>query len=155
MTHRHSRTGIVYNVTPRAASVIVDKIVGNRCIEKRVNIRIEHVGHSKCRKEFLDRVKRNPAASAEAKKSGRALVPVHLFRSTLPIRWFRARRPQVGAVLPHTGHTVSTEKNAPQPIVPVRYETTIWYLYQYCIVVPGALEGPASLPLVLNCRLEG
>lgn len=64
----------MYNVTPRAVGIIINKIVGNRYIEKRVNVRIEHVKHSKCRQEFLDRVKRNTAASAEAKKSGRALV---------------------------------------------------------------------------------
>ena len=69
-TRRYSRTGIVYNVTPRAVGVIINKIVGNRYIEKRVNIRVEHIRHSGCRQEFLDRVKRNTAVSAEAKKSG-------------------------------------------------------------------------------------
>ena len=43
------------------------KIVGNRYIEKRVNIRVEHIRHSKCRQEFLDRVKRNHELHAEAK----------------------------------------------------------------------------------------
>jgi large subunit ribosomal protein L21e len=57
----------VYNVTPHAVGVIVNKIVGNRYIEKRVNIRVEHIRHSKCRQEFLDRVKRNHDAYAEAK----------------------------------------------------------------------------------------
>ena len=66
----HRRTGIVYNVTPHAVGVIVNKIVGNRYIEKRVNIRIEHIRHSKCRQEFLDRVKRNHDAHAEAKAKG-------------------------------------------------------------------------------------
>ena len=82
-THYHSRTGIVYNVTPRAVGIIINKIVGNRYIEKRVNIRIEHVRHSKCRQEFLDRVKRNTAASAEAKKSGRTLIFSNPFPRTL------------------------------------------------------------------------
>lgn len=45
----HSRTGIVYNVTPSSVGVIVYKVVGNRYMEKRVNLRIEHVKHSKCR----------------------------------------------------------------------------------------------------------
>src|SRR6266404_7759899 len=66
----HRRTGIVYNVTPHAVGVIVNKIVGNRYIEKRVNLRIEHIRHSKCRQEFLDRVKRNHDAHAEAKAKG-------------------------------------------------------------------------------------
>jgi large subunit ribosomal protein L21e len=60
----------VYNVTPHAVGVIVNKVVGNRYIEKRVNIRMEHIRHSKCRQEFLDRVKRNHDAHAEAKVKG-------------------------------------------------------------------------------------
>jgi large subunit ribosomal protein L21e len=43
------RTGIVYNVTPSSVGVIVYKVVGNRYMEKRVNLRVEHVKHSKCR----------------------------------------------------------------------------------------------------------
>lgn len=65
-----SRTGIVYNVTPSAVGVIVNKVVGNRYIEKRVNIRIEHIRHSKCRQEFLDRVKRNHDAHVAAREKG-------------------------------------------------------------------------------------
>ena len=67
------RTGIVYNVTPSAVGVIVHKVVGNRYIEKRVNLRVEHVHHSKCRQEFLDRVKTNHDAHVVAKESGSKL----------------------------------------------------------------------------------
>ena len=72
MPHKfyHGRTGIVYNVTPHAVGVIVNKVVGNRYIEKRVNIRIEHIRHSKCRQEFLERVKRNQGLRNEAKAKG-------------------------------------------------------------------------------------
>jgi hypothetical protein len=66
----HSRTGIVYNVTKSAVGVIVYKVVGNRYLEKRVNLRVEHVRHSKCRQEFLDRVKRNHDAHVIAKEKG-------------------------------------------------------------------------------------
>src|SRR4051812_37100900 len=55
----HSRTGIIYNVTKSAVGVIINKRVGNRYIEKRVNVRVEHVKHSKCREDFLRRVKEN------------------------------------------------------------------------------------------------
>jgi len=65
-----SRTGVIYNVTPRAVGVIVNKVVGNRYIEKRVNIRVEHVRHSKCRQDFLDRVKKNAELTTESKKTG-------------------------------------------------------------------------------------
>lgn len=66
----YSRTGIVYNVTPNAVGVIVNKVVGNRYIEKRVNIRVEHIRHSKCRKEFLDRVQRNHDEHVAAREKG-------------------------------------------------------------------------------------
>jgi large subunit ribosomal protein L21e len=39
-------------------------------MEKRVNLRVEHVKHSACRQEFLDRVKRNAALKKEAKAKG-------------------------------------------------------------------------------------
>jgi len=109
MPHKfyHGRTGIVYNVTPHAVGVIVNKVVGNRYIEKRVNIRVEHIRHSKCRQEFLDRVSRNHDAHVEAKAKGER---VNLKR--VP-------------VLPRDAHTVSVADNTPQTIVPVRYETTI------------------------------
>ncbi|KAH0837801.1 translation protein SH3-like domain-containing protein [Lanmaoa asiatica] len=101
------RTGIVYNVTPHAVGVIVYKVVGNRYIEKRVNLRVEHVKHSKCRQEFLDRVKRNHDAHVAAKEKGErvSLKRVH--------------------ALPREAHIVSIAENAPQTMVPVPYETTI------------------------------
>ncbi|KAJ3374981.1 60S ribosomal protein L21A [Allomyces arbusculus] len=72
MPHKfyHGRTGIVYNVTKSAVGVIVNKRVGNRFMEKRVNLRIEHVKHSKCRDDFLKRVKANAEAKRAAKESG-------------------------------------------------------------------------------------
>nr|ODN91107.1 50S small subunit ribosomal protein L21e [Cryptococcus depauperatus CBS 7841] len=76
MPHKfyHGKTGIVYNVTPRAVGVIIYKVVNGRYLEKRVNIRIEHVRHSKCRKEFLDRVKFNAAKKKEAKEKGEVVI---------------------------------------------------------------------------------
>ena len=61
MPHKcyHGKTGRVYNVTPHAVGVIVNKKVRGRYIEKRINLRIEHVKHSKCREDFLNRVKSN------------------------------------------------------------------------------------------------
>jgi large subunit ribosomal protein L21e len=53
--------------------VIINKRVGNRYIEKRVNVRIEHIKHSKCRDDFLRRVKENAIKKKEAraKKGGK------------------------------------------------------------------------------------
>merc|ERR1739848_37876 len=55
----HGKTGRVFNVTRRAVGVVVNKQLGNRIIPKRINLRIEHIKHSKCRDDFLRRVKEN------------------------------------------------------------------------------------------------
>ena len=72
MPHKyyHGRTGVVYNVAPRAVGVIIYKVVGNRYLEKRVNLRIEHVKHSKCRDDFLERVRLNSEKKKQAKETG-------------------------------------------------------------------------------------
>ena len=61
MPHRfyHGRTGVIYNVTKGAVGVVVNKEVNGRIIKKRVNLRVEHVHHSKCRDELISRVKAN------------------------------------------------------------------------------------------------
>lgn len=53
MPHKvyHGKTGVVYNVTRTAVGVIIYKKVGNRYLEKRVNLRVEHVSHSRSREE--------------------------------------------------------------------------------------------------------
>uniref|UniRef100_A0A6G1SHB8 Large ribosomal subunit protein eL21 n=1 Tax=Aceria tosichella TaxID=561515 RepID=A0A6G1SHB8_9ACAR len=72
MPHKsyHGRTGRVFNVTPHALGVIVNKRVGGRILAKRINIRIEHVKHSKCREDFLRRVKENERLRKEARATG-------------------------------------------------------------------------------------
>ncbi|GAA6064146.1 hypothetical protein JCM10212_000219 [Sporobolomyces blumeae] len=109
MPHKyyHGRTGIVYNVTPSSVGVIVYKVVGNRYLEKRVNLRVEHVKHSKCRDDFLNRVKANAAAKKEAKEKGETVVLKRL------------------PALPREARTVSTNGNAPQTLAPIPYDTTI------------------------------
>ncbi|TFK70089.1 hypothetical protein BDN72DRAFT_896778 [Pluteus cervinus] len=109
MPHKyyHGRTGIIYNVTPSAVGVIVYKVVGNRYIEKRVNLKVEHIRHSKCRGEFLARVKSNHDAHVEARAKGER---VNLKR--IPAQ-------------PRGAHTVSSQGNSPQTMTPVPYETTI------------------------------
>ena len=109
MPHKfyHGKTGIVYNVTKSSVGVIINKVVGYRYIEKRINLRVEHVKHSKCRQEFLNRVKENAAKKAEAKKSGKAVQ--------------LKRQPEQ----PRTAHFVSTEANKPETLAPAAYETFI------------------------------
>ncbi|EEA06250.1 60S ribosomal protein L21, putative [Cryptosporidium muris RN66] len=66
----HGRTGIVYNVTPRAVGVIINKVVGNRKIAKRINVRIEHIRKSRCNEDFLKRVQENDNSRHEAHLAG-------------------------------------------------------------------------------------
>jgi large subunit ribosomal protein L21e len=47
----HGKTGVVYNVTKSAVGVIINTKVGNRYLEKRVNVRVEHISHSRSRDE--------------------------------------------------------------------------------------------------------
>ncbi|KAM0785988.1 hypothetical protein ACM66B_006806 [Microbotryomycetes sp. NB124-2] len=109
MPHKyyHGRTGIVYNVTKTSVGVIVYKVVGNRYMEKRVNLRVEHVKHSKCRDDFLNRVKSNAAAKKEAKEKGE-----HVVLKRLP-------------AAPREARLVATADNAPQTLAPIAYDTNI------------------------------
>jgi large subunit ribosomal protein L21e len=107
MPHKfyHGRTGKVWNVTPRAVGVEVNKQVRNRIIKKRIHVRIEHVKHSKCRVDFLKRVKENEKAKAAAKASGQRAVGL---------------RRQIPQPLP--GCTVRTASTDIETVAPVRYE---------------------------------
>merc|ERR1711970_768020 len=66
----HGKTGVIYNVTKSAVGVILYKQVRNRYIEKRINVRIEHVRHSRSREEFINRVKTNAEKKRQAKEKG-------------------------------------------------------------------------------------
>ena len=83
MPHKvyHGKTGIVYNVTPHALGVVVNKRIKNRILAKKINIRVEHLKHSKCRTDFLRRVDENAAAKKAGKKSWelKRLVRIYLF----------------------------------------------------------------------------
>lgn len=70
----HGKTGRVYNVTPHALGVIVNKRVRQRIIPKRINVRIEHVSHSKCREDFIRRVKENERLRRDAKENNKIVV---------------------------------------------------------------------------------
>jgi large subunit ribosomal protein L21e len=103
----HGKTGVIYNVTQSAVGVILYKPVGNRKIEKRINVRIEHVRHSRSREEFLQRVKSNAEKRKQAKAEGKSVQ--------------LKRQP----AMPREARTVKTEGNWPESIAPVPYETTI------------------------------
>ena len=102
----HGKTGVIYNVTKSAVGVIIYKRVGNRYIEKRVNVRIEHVNHSRSREEFLRRVKENAAKKKKAKEAGESV--------------FLKRQP----AMPRDARTVQMSAGV-ETVTPVPYETTI------------------------------
>ncbi|XP_046343017.1 60S ribosomal protein L21-like [Haliotis rufescens] len=106
MPHKfyHGKTGRIFNVTPHAVGVIVNKQIGNRIIPKRINVRVEHVKHSNCRLDFLKRAAENDRAKREAKTTG--------------IRIESKRQPKQ----PRTAHFVRTRYNKPQLVVPIPYE---------------------------------
>lgn len=99
----HGKTGRVFNVTQHALGVIVNKRVRGRIIAKRINVRIEHVNHSKCREDFLKRVKENERLRKEAKEKK---VKVQLKRQPAQ---------------PRPAHTVYG-REPPQVLAPIPYE---------------------------------
>lgn len=109
MPHKvyHGKTGVIYNVTKSAVGVIIYKKVGNRYIEKRVNIRVEHVSLSRSRDDFIRRVKENAAKKQKAKSDG---THMHLKRQP---------------AMPRGARTIDTKSNKPETVVPIPYETTI------------------------------
>lgn len=105
------RTGVVFNVAPRALGIITHKVVGNRYMEKRLNIRIEHVRHSKCREDFIRRVKANAAAKKDAKATGEQVNVKRV------------------PALPRTSRTISVGKeNAIETLRPIAYDTVRYNL---------------------------
>ncbi|KAH0438073.1 60s ribosomal protein [Colletotrichum kahawae] len=109
MPHKvyHGKTGVIYNVTKSAVGVIIYKKVKHRYLEKRINLRIEHIHPSRSRDDFLRRVKENAALKKKAQAEGK---PVQLKR--LP-------------ALPREARTVSFAENKPETVTPLPYETTI------------------------------
>ncbi|OAA63373.1 Ribosomal protein L21e [Niveomyces insectorum RCEF 264] len=109
MPHKvyHGKTGVVYNVAKNAVGVIIYKKVKHRYIEKRLNVRIEHVSQSRSRDDFLQRVKRNAELTRKAKAEGTALQLKRL------------------PALPRGATTISLDNNAPETVAPVAYDTAI------------------------------
>ena len=83
------------------------KTVGNRKMEKRVNIRVEHVRHSKCRDDFVNRVKQNAERKRIAKEKGE-----HVNLKRQPAQ-------------PREAHTIQVAQNKPVTLAPQPYDTLI------------------------------
>ena len=82
MPHKtyQGRTGVVFNVSRRAVGVEINKQVRNRIEKKRVNVRVEHVRPSKCRLDFLARVKKIEDLKRAAKKENRKVDETEIKR---------------------------------------------------------------------------
>ncbi|KAI1493978.1 ribosomal protein L21e-domain-containing protein [Biscogniauxia mediterranea] len=109
MPHKvyHGKTGVIYNVTKSAVGIIIYKKVKHRYIEKRINVRLEHINLSRSREDFIKRVKRNAELKKAAKAEGKTVQVKRL------------------PALPRDATTVSTKDNLPETVVPIAYETTI------------------------------
>ena len=109
MAHKvyHGKTGVIYNVTKSAVGIIIYKKVKHRYLEKRLNVRIEHISPSRSRDDFIRRVKANAELKKLAKVDGK---PVQLKRQP---------------AMPRDARTISIKDNRPETVTPVAYETTI------------------------------
>merc|ERR1719228_1239234 len=106
MPHKayHGKTGRVFNVSKHAVGVVVNKRVKGKILPKRIYVRIEHVKHSQCRKDFLDRVHANEIKKKEPKVD----------QTTNSCKRFASQ--------PKVAHVVSTKDNEPQQLGPIPYE---------------------------------
>ena len=59
MPHKfyHGRTGRVYTVNPRSIGVVINKKVRNRIVQKKLQIRYEHLSLSKSYQSFIERIR--------------------------------------------------------------------------------------------------
>jgi len=103
----HGKTGVIYNVTKSAVGVIIHKKVWGSYIEKRINVRLEHIQPSGSRDDFLRRVKENAQKKKDARAAGESVQV-----KRLPAQ-------------PREAHTLSLTDNPPETLVPLAYETTI------------------------------
>lgn len=116
-------------MTKTSVGVIVNKRVGNRIIPKRINLRVEHVSHSKCRQEFLDRVKTNAAKRKEAKTNGS--TSFWLLGLCRCADGSKRAKPLVQVSVkrlpaaPRQRHYISAAKTSVETITPVPYESLL------------------------------
>jgi len=103
MPHKsyHGKTGRVYNVTKRALGVIVNQRVRGKILPKRINIRIEHVNHSKCREDFLKRVQENEKLRKEAKEKNIWVPLKRQPEQPKPAHMVKGKQPIILAPIPY------------------------------------------------------
>ncbi|KAH0518444.1 60S ribosomal protein L21 [Microtus ochrogaster] len=87
-----------------AVGIIVNKQVKGKILAKRINVRIEHIKHSKSRDSFLKGMKENDQKKKEAKEKG---TWVQLKRQPAP---------------PREAHFVRTTRKEPELLEPIPFE---------------------------------
>ncbi|TKC52579.1 hypothetical protein EI555_018028 [Monodon monoceros] len=104
MPHKcyHGKTERVYSVTQHAIDILVNK--QGKILAKRINVRIDHIKHSKSRDSFLKRVKENDQKKKEAKEKG---TWVQLKHQPAP---------------PREAHFMRTNGKEPELLEPIPYE---------------------------------
>merc|ERR1712110_518965 len=109
MPHKvyHGKTGRVYNVTQHAVGVIVNKRVRGDILPKRINLRVEHVKHSKSRLGFINRVHKNEEVRKENKANN-----THTNLKRIPVQ-------------PRKAHVVKAKKAGEEFVAPIPYEFII------------------------------
>ncbi|XP_039700076.1 60S ribosomal protein L21-like [Pteropus medius] len=104
----HGKTGRVYNVTTQhAVGIVVNKQVKGKILAKRINVRIEHIKHSKSQDRFLKRMKENDGKKKEAKAKG---------------TWVQLKRQPAPPTPPRVAHCVRTNGKEPELLEPISYE---------------------------------
>ncbi|EGV96451.1 60S ribosomal protein L21 [Cricetulus griseus] len=115
MLHKcyHGKTGRVYNVNQHAVGIIVNKQVKGKILANRINVRMEHIKHSKSRDSFLKRAKENDQKKKEAKEKG---TWVQLKRQPAPPReahfvWTNRKEPELPEPMPYEFMAKCTKRN--------------------------------------------
>merc|ERR1712083_346565 len=98
----------VYHGKQHAVGVIVNKRVRGDIIAKRINLRVEHVKHSKSRLGFLNRVHTNEEVR-KANKDNQGEKPV---LKRIPVQ-------------PRKAHVVKAKKAGEEFVAPIPYEFII------------------------------
>ena len=108
MPHKfyYGKTGRIFDVNKRAVGIVINKKVRNKYLPKRLHVRIEHLKKSKCRENFIARVKANDKAKLLAKKEKKQVCT--------------KRMPQE----PTTGHMVELGKTKVEFINPKLFALT-------------------------------
>ncbi|XP_057363520.1 60S ribosomal protein L21-like [Manis pentadactyla] len=107
MPHKcyHGKTERVYSAPWHAVGVVINKQVQGKILVKIINVRTEHIKHSKSQDSFLMHMKENYQKKKKTKKKG---------------TWVQLKHQPA---LPREAHSVRTNGKEPELLEPIPYET--------------------------------